>query len=469
MMGARVTVNGEILAARYDGVSITALAGLSFDWGRDSIYDDVDPGILRFRVIDRDGSWSTDASRVGQPVTVERTGPDRVIFRGTIASAKPRREKALNPVTLVREPVWIVDVQASSTVADLAMAVFVGDSAASTVEGLGGWSERGPVTRIDLLLAAGASTIIDSVERPPAIVAAEETTSRMRSIDASRAATALEIIEGAYKTRPLGFVDYDPANNAIKLGRLSVASNVVLTYSGGRTTIVIPSGRVIPAARIATAQGYTAETTVANAIDVVEHDYTWYGKDPALSQGSQKRTTYLSRIATALTRRATGRTRRVLKLDASLIELDPSEFLAGSVAAYNRAIPWLLNEVVKIVDSVNNQLRLPVLRFDDRRLPLGDAGLTELIYTPVTQTMPLYLAGSVFNGLQNAGPQYQIIGGTFTYDKGWTHDVTVAPCRTTAREPLTISQLFGNSDATWASFDDSIALNDLSTVTQGLS
>lgn len=470
MMGARVTVNGETLASRYDGVSITALAGLSFDWGRESIYEEVDPGILRFRVVDRDGTWSTDAQRVGQAVTVERTGPDAVIFRGTIASAKAKREKVRNPSTRVREPVWIVEVQAASTLADLGMAVFAGNSGTNTVEGVGGWSEGGPTGRINTLLAAGANSIVSDIERPNLLNGMNPPiTSRLRAVDAKDGATALELVETIYKCRPLGFVDYDPETNAISLGKLSVASNVVLTYTGGRTSIVLPTGRVIDARKVATPEGYQAQTTVADAIDVVEHDYSWYGKDPALSAGSQKRTTYLSRMATALTRRANGRTRRVLKIDAGLIELDPSEFAAGSVDEFNRATGWLLAEVVKVVDSVNNQLRLPVLRFDDRRLPLEDAGLVALAFTPYTQTQPLYFAGSVFNALQNAGPQYQVIGGTFTYDKGWTHDVNVAPCRTTAREPLSIAALFGSTSASsWASYDDTIRLADLDTITQGL-
>jgi len=468
-MGARVTVNGQVLASSYDGEQITALAGLTFGWGRESVYDETDPGVLRFRVIDRLGTWSTEVDRIGQPVTVERTGPDVVVFRGTISAAAPKRTTVRNPRTGAREDVWVVEVRAASTVADLAMAVFTGPSSANTVEGLGGWTEVSPAARIEDLVAAGALSIVASIESPAEIPITPQVRPRLRAIDAKKAATALELIEGVYRARPLGFVDYDPATNAITLGRISVASNVVLTYSGGRTTIVLPTGRVIPARSVAAPNGYQAETSVADAIDVVEHDYTWYGKDPALSPGSQKRTTYLSRIATILTRRATGRTRRVYKLDANLIELDPTEFQAGSVDATNRGIAWLHNEVVAIVNSLNNQIRLPVLRLDDRRLPLGDASLTAIAYTPAAQTLPLYFAGSVFNTLQNAGPQYQIIGGTLAYDNGWTHDVNLSPVRTTPREPLSIAAVFGSTSAsTWASYDDSIRLSDLDTITQGL-
>ena len=468
MMGARVTVNGETLASRYDGVSITALAGLSFDWGRESIYEEVDPGILRFRVVDRDGTWSTDAQRVGQAVTVERTGPDAVIFRGTIASAKAKREKVRNPSTRVREPVWIVEVQAASTLADLGMAVFAGNSGANTVEGIGGWSEGGPTGRINTLLAAGANSIVSDIERPNLLNGMNPPiTSRLRAVDAKDGTTALELVETIYKCRPLGFVDYDPETNAISLGKLSVASNVVLTYTGGRTSIVLPTGRVIDARKVATPEGYQAQTTVADAIDVVEHDYSWYGKDPALSAGSQKRTTYIERVIQASTARANGRSRRVLKIKSGVITLDATEF-GYDVGPTNAYPGWLLAEAVKVVNSINNQLRLPVLRFDDKRLPLADASLVELIYRPMSTTAPLYFAGSVFNTLRNAGPQYQVIGGTLTYDDGWTHDVILAPARSTQRDALTWGATFGSSTATWAGFYDSITWNDFNTITTGL-
>lgn len=466
-MGASVSIDGQELPSTYDGLAPAALDGLSFPWGRDDAYDQSDPGVLTMRMIDRDGTWSTSTSLIGQAVVVARTNPSVVMFRGSIITASPERSVVKNPRTGAREPVWIVTLTASSVPADLAAAVFVGPSTEGTVEGLGGWSEQGHTVRLDDLMAAGARSIVSDIE-PNAVAAPAGVVRRVRSVDAADSATALELIERIYKLYILAAVNYDPAINRISAAMFAAASNVVLTYAGGRTSITLPTGRVIPAQRVGVPNGYQVESTASNAIDAVQVSYTWYGKDPALSPGSQKRTTYMSRMTQRTLSRATGRTRRILKVDSGLMTLDQSEF-GFDVGPTNAAPGWLLGEVVKVVESLNGQLRLPVLRFDAERMPLEDASLTALIYSPMQATIPLYFAGSVFNPLQNAGPQYQIIGGTFTYENGWRHDVNLAPVRTSRQEPLSIQQVFGTTSAsTWASYDDSIRLGDLDTITKGL-
>ena len=269
MMGAQITVGGVVLATRWDGLAVVAVDRLSFDWGRQNFYDPADPGVLRFRVIDRDGSWSTEVDRIGQVVTVERTNPGRVMFRGSIATARPKRVKVYNPQTRTREGVWIVDVTASSTVADLAGAVFTGPAGDNSVEGLGGWPEVYSTARVEDIMSAGASGIISSLGAVP-VTTPYGNTRRYRSVAAKDAATALELIEGLYRAYPLGVVEYDPATNGVTLGSTAVASNVVLTFAGGKLALTIPTGRVVPATLVGAPNGLEAEATVADAIDAVQ-------------------------------------------------------------------------------------------------------------------------------------------------------------------------------------------------------
>jgi hypothetical protein len=472
-MGAVVTINGQRIPSTWNGSSLVALADLSITWGREDPYDLTEPGTLSLSIIDPTGDWIAAQSLAGMPITVTRTSAmlgDLIVFRGRIVSARPERRNVYNPVTKTREPVWVARLSAGDTLAEAASTVLVGEMGNGSVEGLGGWGEQGPGTRLGHVFDNGGSRVFSSYQEVPGDVLGDGTIfRRMHGQSAADQRSLLELIEQCYRTEPLGVVNYDPAANAVKVGGFAAASNIVLVYSGGTVRLQLPTGRVIDAAKVGTPEGLQAETTASDAIDVVQISFYWYGKDANLTPGAQKRVIYTNQFTQRLTRRgADSGGNRVLKVAMEVMYFDVTEFEPGYYDAQNRYVGWLRDRVTDIVNTLNGQMRLPTLRLDDRRLPL-DQSTTDVLYRPYQSGSPLYFAGSAFNVLPNAGPQYQVIGGTLGYRGGWTHDLTVCPVRSSPTPVQTIAALFGTTSAAQiGQFDSSIRLGDLATVTKGL-
>ncbi|MFJ3393998.1 hypothetical protein [Leifsonia aquatica] len=465
--GASVTINGRPIASSWDGSDLIALADLTIRWGRTDPYEQPEPSILTMSLIDRRGNFVTDENRVGQEVVVTMTDPNRVQFRGSLSKPKARRQQVYNRLTRAYEYVWVVTFTASDTAAALAMAVFPGDALDGWAEGAGGWSEVRPNVRLQRLYNAGASGLIAGFESVPDVVASPAVDRILHGQAAADARTALELVQQAYQAIPLGVANYDPHSDTMAIGRFATASPVALTLKAGKVVLSVSAGMVVPASRAAV-DAYELESTVAEAIDAVQVSYWWYGKDPSLSAGAQKRTIYTQGFIEGRTARYNAKTRRVLKLETEFIIFDPTEYTPGAVDAFNRFPAWLLAEVLAIVNSLNGQLRLPALSFDATRRPLP-ADVESVIYRTSAQAVPLYFAGSVFNGMANVGPQFQIIGGTLRYDEGWSHEVTVCAARPNPGAQLTVAQLVTNTGPTLADFDPDISLADLGLVTTGLS
>ncbi|WP_314148242.1 hypothetical protein [uncultured Leifsonia sp.] len=465
--GASVTINGRPIASSWDGTDLVAVSGLSIRWGRSDPYEQPDPSVLTLSLVDRAGTFVTEEYRIGQEVIVYMADPAMVQFRGTLAKPKAQRRRVHNPLTDEDETVWVVTLTATDATAALSMAIYPGDAIDGWVEGSGGWSEAVPNLRMDRLYSAGASGLVEGFESVPDIVANPPVARILHGQAAGDARTALELVQQAYRGVPLGVANYDPASNFMTIGKFATASPVALKLTGGKITLNLSAGAVVPASKVGVSD-YMLESTVAEAIDAVQVSYWWYGKDPALSAGAQKRTIYTQGFIEGRTDRYDGKTRRVFKLDTEFITFDPSEFVAGSRDAYNRFPAWLMGEVLAIVNGLNGQLRMPTLKFDSRRMPLP-AATEAMIYRPVAQALPLHFAGSVFAGMRNVGPQFQIIGGTLAYDgKGWTHEATVCAARPNPGATLTVAQLVTNTGPTLADFDPDISLADLGLVTTGL-
>ncbi|PZE84154.1 hypothetical protein [Curtobacterium sp. MCBD17_032] len=470
--GARLTIDGQALPDRWDGSAATALNKLEIVWGRSDPYDEGEPGTLSARIIDPTGDWFASGDLSGADITVTRLSAvigNRIVFRGRISKATATRQNVYNPVSRTREPVWIVTVSAGDRLADAAATVLRGEMGAKSVEGPGGWGEQGPVTRLDNLFDRGAAKLFsahDTVDLEA--VPDRYVVRRLHGQSASDQRSVLELLAQVYQLVPLGVVTYDPHANAVRVGSYATAGRSRLTYANGVIGVSVAGARVIDAGKVAVPDGLQGESTASDAIDTVQVSYYWYGADPNLTPGQQKRVIYTGAFLqrdTARGRRSD--TNRILKIDTEAMYLDADEFDPGAVDGYNRFPGWLADRIVEIVNTLNGQVRLPTLRLDDRRLPLPTA-VSDAYYRPYQLDEPVYFAGSAFNVLPNAGPQYQAIGGTLRYDRGWTHDLTVTPARSNARGNLTIAGLFGASDAPLGNFDPTIRIGDLATVNQGL-
>lgn len=466
--GAVVTIAGQVIPSTWDGTELIAVDDFTIRWGREDPYKQPSPSILTLSLVDRRGDFITSQSRIGQEVVVSMEDPNVVQFRGAISKPKAQRRRVHNPITNMDETVWLVTLTASDTTAALAMAVFTGDALDGYAEGAGGWSESGPVTRLARLYSAGAHGLVSGGFEPvPDIIANPPVTRSMHGQAAADARTALDLIQQAYRGVPLGVANYDPTEDRVTIGRFATASPVALVLTAGRVALSLSAGLVVPASKVGVS-GYELESSVVDALDVVQVSYWWYGKDPALTAGSQKRTIYTQGFIEGHTARYNARSRRVFRYDTEFITYDPGEFTPGGVDSYNRFPAWLMAEVLAIVNSLNGQLRMPNLIFDAARMPLP-ADIEAVIYRPVATAIPLHFPGSVFNGMTGVGPQHQIIGGTLRYKGGWSHEVTVCAARANTTPTLTIAQLVTNTGPTLADYDPDISLADLGLVTTGLS
>ncbi len=340
----------------------------------------------------------------------------------------------------------------------------------TSLEGLGGWGESDINNLPERYLARGMATIVSGIgEVPPPPNGIGR---RMNQVTASKRATSLDLIARNYRAgEPLGFVNYDPDTNAVTCGITAAASGLRLVYSGG-TVAVVPQGAnavSVPADRVAVSATEDASTKAGESVDAVSVAYVWYGVDPKLSSGSQKRTVYIdSLLERATARNATSATHRVLEIDSQLMNLQQSEF-GYDVSTYNRAPGWLADGIVAKVNTLNGQLRMPPVTFREKRLPLATDALTWSFLRPVHDGRAIYFPGSKYNRLMGAGPMFQIVGGTLSYDGTWSHEVTLAPAVGNVAGDLTIAAaLGGGGDATIASLSADIRAGDLATITQGL-
>lgn len=466
--GARVTIGDEIIASEWDGSDLVALAGLTIRWGRADVYGDPDPSLLTLELIDRQGTFLSDSTRIGQPVRVEQIDPARTVFRGAIAKPTATRTRLHNPLTNQYETVWVVTLTAADPLASLGMAVYVGDAIDGWIEGAGGWSEVPPNTRLSRLWNAGASSVVGGFEPVPDIAATPPVARRMHGEQAADARNALELVAQAYRGVPLGVVGYDPHEDMVRIGTFTNSASVDLVREGSAVKLRLSTGYAVPASRVAVSS-YELGSSVEHAIDVVQVSYIWYGKDPAIDSANTgvSRATYTEGFIEARTDRYNPWTRRVLKIATSFMTFDPTEFTPGGMDIYNRFPAWLRDQAVAIVNRLNGQVGMPTLTFDAKRMPLP-AEIEALIYRPVVSTVPFYFVGSVFNEIEGAGPQFQIIGGTLTYEDGWRHEVSLCATGTPITSSPTLTQLSAHATAILGDVDPDISLADLAYLTTGL-
>lgn len=467
--GIRVSIGGQTVASSWDGSTIVAAGDVSIRWGRPDPYADPDPSLLTLTLVDRAGTFINDPARIGQAVIVEMLDPARVVFRGTLAKPRAQRRRVHNPLTAADEAVWTVTLTAVDPLAALASAVFTGDARDGWVEGAGGWSEVTVNQRIDMVWNRGVSALVSGIDHVPDIAATPQVARRMRGQLASSARTALELIQQAFRGVPLGVTGYNPTSDGVTLTGFTDSAIVSLARVDGKVTLQLGgAGYVVPASHVGVTD-YTLESEAANAIDAVQVSYHYYGTDPSVQAGNTgvKRTMYTEGFVEARTDRYDARSRRVLKVDTQFITFDSSLY-GGGMTEFNRFPAWLLQRVTAIVNKLNGQLRVPHLIFHARRMPLP-AALEDLIYQPVAPGVPLYFAGSVFNGMTAVGPQFQIIGGTLRYDGDWSHEVTVCATGSASPSTLALTEIVADTTTTLNDFDPDVSLADLTHVSIGLS
>lgn len=126
----------------------------------------------------------------------------------------------------------------------------------------------------------------------------------------------------------------------------------------------------------------------------------------------------------------------------------------------------LAEDLAAMFEQLNGKVNLPRVRFDWSRFEYPADVTTALIDT-YAKPLPLYFPGSVFAAVTDAATEHQVIGGTLTYDHGWTLDATLAPAIRT-RGDLTLDQLVTIDAPTLNDFDPDLNVADLGNATKGV-
>ncbi len=123
-------------------------------------------------------------------------------------------------------------------------------------------------------------------------------------------------------------------------------------------------------------------------------------------------------------------------------------------------------DLAHLFEQLNGKVSLPRVRFDWSRFEYP-ADVTAALIDTYAKPLPLYFPGSVFAAVTDAATEHQVIGGTLTYDHGWTLDATLAPAIRT-RGDLTLNQLVTIDAPTLSDFDPDLNVADLGNVTKGV-
>jgi hypothetical protein len=499
--GIRITVDGEAVAtelADANPAAATAIDELKVDWGRDSIYDQPDPAQATLTLLDRTGRYVDQSVLVGKRLEVFVTGEaagDRRVFRGTITDPSCER------ITLDGDSAYEVTVVASDPQADLGRYIGPGDWSVgqptdygSVTLGSGSYVHGFGSQRLKNLLNTGDPTapisdvprILSGFDAPPTYPPGRQDQGGyalyVGAVEASGTVTALDLLRELARLQPLGWVNYDPAIDWLRIGQLANAAALRLALSGS-TIVIVPAPPtdgslgmlMLDASQIEVPDGLKLEAAPDNAIDrlTIPRLKQVYTQDGQPINGVQFYKQIMMRTL------AWRNTTRFDPARFGVRSLDYGLTFGGFENAYGTppinngtdGVGWLADQVAAYINAYNGSYRLPRLRYRISRDPAVTDERTEMLINTRTHARPVFFSGSAFNGLGGVPSQVQIIGGTTGYSSGgWWADLTTAPANTADLAPstLTLAQLVTNPGPTLADFDPSIRLADFGLITTGL-
>jgi hypothetical protein len=498
--GIRVTIAGQVINTTVAGANPaypTVVDELTVVWGRASIYAQPDPSQATLTLLDRTGRYVDGSALTGERLEVYLTGEaagDRRVFRGTITDPTCER------ISLDGASVYEVTVVASDPAADLGRYIGPGDYYSPQQTDFGAVTLGGGAytmglgnDRVNTLMNRGPAgppptdvpSIVTDIESPPRQATGHDGDSTyslyLGAVEASGNVSVLDIIREASRLQPLGWVNYDPAIDVVRMGRLATAAALRLALVGGRIVIqpappADGSGAalMLDAGVIEVPEGYKLEASTDNAVDriVVPRLKTVYSPDGPPISGVQ----YYRQIATRTMAwqnmaRLDPKRYGVRQVDYGLTFGGDENSYASSPYNYGtNGMVWLLQQIGAYVDGYNGSYRLPRLRYRVSRDAAVTDDTTEMLINPRTHARPLFFSGSVFNGLAGVPSQVQAIGGVVGYSAGswWADLLTVPAAGASTTGNLTVSQLVTNAGPTLADFDPSISLADLGLIKTGL-
>lgn len=456
-----ITHGAQVVALR----NLDDTPGVSITWGRETVFDEVEPGTATVLVIDRTGGeWATDPARKGEQLIVIGGPADDALFRGTVADVQTEATEITLPSGR-REPVTVAIITAQDPIAALSTFVPSGPSSASAWEGTGGWPEDYANQRVNDVLEAGARRFFSDAQLALANLENGTVEARMSATKPDRNTTALDLMNAAYAMGyPLGTLTYDPALDRLQRAWLKPADTwVELREGAGGTLAVVAGPEDLTVTKIPSRHVYLDDDRLrapAETVGAVTFEWRYWGANPHNGGNVE----YREFSETRLTAAGGARMTTTYTPPFVGIELEPAQF-AYDVSSINRFRGWYLDQMIALLDAINGLARYPILSIDLNRPELLQ---TRIVWRTHQRAHGVYFQGNRYAGHRNVPVIVEIMGGTLTYGAaGWRHDVHVGPTAAGAWQQLTLDQLFpADSADTFDGWADDLTFNDLAAVSR---
>jgi hypothetical protein len=477
---ALVTIAGRPVSGSWNGDNVVGVGELDIPWGRRDVYDDVEASVLTATLIDPHGTLATDTTLMGAEVTVApegliqpSLGRTELLFRGTINDVTSRPVTVHNPRTNRAEDVWEVTIKATDPLAELAGAVLPGPvrdepgypyAAQPIYPRRVGFGERGTD-----IMNAGANKIISGWYAPDASWMPYLHVVEYR--DADDRLSLYELFKRLYHYAGFSWVNYDHDSNWLQYGQLARADGLGLSYDGTTVTLDPKNALVLDGRLVSYAGDDSIRQTILSAIDVIKFNWSsrfYNTADPAAAQDPRKAEVHVVRTNHYNAAQGGLRTLEVdTDIGSSVTGSQTSPTVQSNVGA-------VADRYLEAVNAFNGKVTPPVLRWAFDRAPRND-DLAETLLRLRTRARPIFIAGSIYNGMPNIGPFFQLIGGTVRYhktpsgDMSWEVDMILAPALVKGSPGnLTLNQLTTETTSTLEQFADDIHIGDLGHLTEGI-
>ncbi|GAB2558829.1 hypothetical protein [Leucobacter ruminantium] len=503
-----ITINDQAVDPGWSiAAGETILDGVTIVWGRDSLYEEVPPAVLKLEMIYRTGGTMLASYMQGMPVTVATDLG--TLYRGRITSTRWKELYLWDEERQENVRYWLVTVTAHDPTAPIRafiptpapLPVSAGSTdldkrvlnawnsclrSRSQFPFFGSYKRNGTTywgaaamyhSVIDELIAAGRISGVWNLN-----VGSVPTYGYRVHTDRANAWQLLREVAG---TTVLAEPCYRHENDTIYPATPTTASpGVRLVYSAGLLALAPLAGSsamLIHAdhLELPSDDGLELSTDAIADIGKVEYEVThivdeiyWWDnagyqtgtKIPSMSLESVERAVPAAADVKAYRRR--------------IYMHNGSETIStGQIFRYdyntNQTVEQHLDATAAMIAKLNRRPSLPEVIFDWERsgAAVGQTIADALLYAgpyrlqdrPVIVTAAPALAEI---GIENYG---QIIGGTLTYRQGWRHQLKFAPTVNSAPSDLTYAQLVTNTTATYDSWSPDITYNDWSLITQGAS
>ncbi len=265
-----IHIDGVQLSASWSLRERVVIDHVTIVWGRRAHTDEAEPAQLALEVTDSTGHVPTSAAFVGKSITVTR-GDGRVIFRGKLDDFEVSPRTIRDPLLNSPRRVWVMRLQASCKLAELALRVPPGPGSPepewTALFGEQHWPAATGADRMAQVRAA--APIVAGIgwadPYPPDL----PSTGRLRYRSFGDNLSALDLIESAYNAHPLGYANYVPATDRVEIGTPAAIAGAELAWIGGVLRMTLPTGGTpVPARTVIVPDGYGARTTALDQIDL---------------------------------------------------------------------------------------------------------------------------------------------------------------------------------------------------------